>query len=350
MAGNSHGRSHCSAATRFRGRQTDSMSRQPKYSGLSPNGHPFSPYPAQPGSLSSTEARPSSSANPKRPEPLYRTDFLRSLSLQEGKTAPSLKTNIGGTQSGHRAREQAHPFPLPSDLPLPRPFPLPPPRTQAFSSTPPKPPATSRRFPTEQQSRSDRASLAPPRSPYPTPPLSDSPSPLPTKTNVPYPALTAFTPACPFSPGDLCDSHYFPPKGFGLIATKPIPSGTTIIVEPPLIVCSLEPTADEMRVIFNALPESGRIQYLSFRPKGGDDDLFVDIAETNGIPMPSGGTGCQRGEFGGRNGSGKMGVFAWISMVNHSCVPNTVWRWDSAQRVLGKDCSVVADTPFQIEQ
>jgi hypothetical protein len=135
-----------------------------------------------------------------------------------------------------------------------------------------------------------------------------------------------------------------------LIATKPIPRGTTIIVEPPLIVCSLEPTADEMRVIFNALPESGRIQYLSFRPTGGDDDLFVDIAETNRIPMPSGGTGCQSGEFGGRNGSGKMGVFAWISMVNHSCVPNTVWRWDSAQRVLGKDCSVVADTPFQIEQ
>jgi hypothetical protein len=54
-------------------------------------------------------------------------------------------------------------------------------------------------------------------------------------------------------------------------------------VEPPLVVCSLEPTADEMRVVFNALPESGRILYLSFRPKGGDDDLFVDIAETGWV-------------------------------------------------------------------
>jgi hypothetical protein len=105
-----------------------------------------------------------------------------------------------------------------------------------------------------------------------------------------------------------------------------------------------------MKVVFNALHESARIVYLSFRPKGGDDDLLVDIAETNGIPMASSGGGSEGGGPGGRDGSGKMGLFAWTSMVNHSCVPNAVWRWNSAQRVLGEADSLAVDTLIQVEQ
>lgn len=141
-------------------------------------------------------------------------------------------------------------------------------------------------------------------------------------------------PTCAYSPDDCCELSQVPSKGFGLIATKHIPRGSTILDEPPLLVFPSDPTADKMKQLYAALSPSNRKVFASFQPSGKYVDLLVDIAKINGIPLRS--NGGEQVLGGSRPRPGKMGVFEWASRVNHSCVPNAVWRWDETEEKLSE--------------
>lgn len=142
---------------------------------------------------------------------------------------------------------------------------------------------------------------------------------------------------CAYPPDDCCALSQVPSKGLGLIATKHIPRGSTILDEPPLLVFPTVPTSNDMKQLYAGLSPSNRKVFASFQPSGEDDDLLVDIARTNGIPLGSNGEKQVMGDAG--TGQGKMGVFEWASRVNHSCVPNAVWRWDETKERLSESQS-----------
>lgn len=94
-------------------------------------------------------------------------------------------------------------------------------------------------------------------------------------------------PMCAYPLDDCCALSQVPSKGLGLIATKHIPRGGIILAEPPLLVFPSVPTADTMKQLYAALSPSNRKAFASFQPSGEDDDLLVDIARSNGIPLRS---------------------------------------------------------------
>jgi hypothetical protein len=148
-------------------------------------------------------------------------------------------------------------------------------------------------------------------------------------------------PTCAYSPDDCCALSQVPSKGLGLVATKHIPRSSTILSEPPLLVFPSVPTADTMKQLYAGLSPSNRKAFASFQPSGENDDLLVDIAKTNGIILSS--NTEEKGIPQAMGGAGrkpvKMAVFEWASRVNHSCVPNAIWRWDKTEEKLSESKS-----------
>lgn len=112
-----------------------------------------------------------------------------------------------------------------------------------------------------------------------------------------------------------------PSKGFGLVARRKICRGEEILRERPFIVVRDQATPERVKLAFdNLLPEK-RILFLSY-PWTIGPDVFLGVVNTNAIPCHT--------ELASERLT--CGIFQHLSRINHSCAPNTVWRWQAATK------------------
>ncbi|KAH7367782.1 hypothetical protein B0T11DRAFT_213042, partial [Plectosphaerella cucumerina] len=108
-----------------------------------------------------------------------------------------------------------------------------------------------------------------------------------------------------------------PGKGRGLVAARDIPLGTRILAEKPLLMSGMPNVAlferDLIRQV-NALSSVERAQFLALHDNFPDEIGYSGIFKTNGIPC---------GED-----SNIGAVYPTISLINHSCLPNTFYCWN----------------------
>jgi hypothetical protein len=113
-----------------------------------------------------------------------------------------------------------------------------------------------------------------------------------------------------------------PGKGRGLLATRRLRAGATVIREKP-IISLLVSQADPLVLfkLFSALPSRQKKTVLVFYDFMGHDsceeeaDLMkklVRIVEFNSIKMEE-------------DEEPRKNLYALASLINHSCVPNLVW-------------------------
>lgn len=119
--------------------------------------------------------------------------------------------------------------------------------------------------------------------------------------------------------------------------------GETIVVEKPFLRVPIDVQhADEdglLLPLWDRLGDKAKIQVLSFMAKRDDhntealargdrgvalNDLIHDIVHNNGIPL----------ETDPNEEPEETGMFETIGRVNHSCTPNSVWRWSKAAKRL----------------
>ncbi|CVK94100.1 uncharacterized protein FMAN_03341 [Fusarium mangiferae] len=109
-----------------------------------------------------------------------------------------------------------------------------------------------------------------------------------------------------------------PGKGRGLIARVDIPAGALILCEKPLLVAStmasgnLEATAAPR---LEDLSKSQQQEFLSLHNNFPGEDPLSGIISTNVLP-------CGPGSIVG-------GVYPTISLINHSCLPNSHNNWNN---------------------
>ncbi|KAH7399803.1 hypothetical protein BKA64DRAFT_599228, partial [Cadophora sp. MPI-SDFR-AT-0126] len=136
-----------------------------------------------------------------------------------------------------------------------------------------------------------------------------------------------------------------PGKGLGVIAKVPIPRGTKIIIEAPLITVAMPslvpgqgfPLASMLASItesFTSLSPSSQETFISLHDHrfSGDDEVnqshLLTIFRSNAY----------------NTGSSDVGLFPLIARINHSCRPNSVNYWSERlrKRVIyaGRDIAV----------
>ncbi|KAF3910762.1 hypothetical protein ABW20_dc0100574 [Dactylellina cionopaga] len=120
-------------------------------------------------------------------------------------------------------------------------------------------------------------------------------------------------------PQQLFRIEVVPNKGRGLIASCDIPEGTRILSESPLFTLrSIQPGSEleaKFAKILKTLSKSEQRQYLSLHNNSPGKFPFSGIFKTNALPC---GPGSPTG-----------GIYPTISLINHSCLPNTYHCWNS---------------------
>lgn len=118
----------------------------------------------------------------------------------------------------------------------------------------------------------------------------------------------------------------FDSKGLGLQALQDIPSGSLLASEQPLLtgpksLTALQTEYEKLELVLadqlSTRSAEDQQRFLAFtNAHEGDKSvpLLCGIYRTNAIPMSDQNTG---------------GVFTTISRINHSCVPNCAYSWNS---------------------
>ncbi|KAI8948222.1 SET domain-containing protein [Xylaria longipes] len=115
----------------------------------------------------------------------------------------------------------------------------------------------------------------------------------------------------------LYEEVNIPTKGRGLVARRDIRSGTRILCERPLLI--LRCASDELMhrdacSKLRTLSREEQRQFLSLHNNSPGRYAFAGIVKTNALPC---GPGANTG-----------GVYLKISLINHSCLPNSHNSWN----------------------
>jgi hypothetical protein len=122
---------------------------------------------------------------------------------------------------------------------------------------------------------------------------------------------------------------YIPGQGYGIIAMRRMRRGKEIIRETPFITTPDPVCLEDVTTAFDKLDDPNRLLFLSFPATNASlKNPFERVMDTNAIPC----------------GDDLCGMFPWISRVNHSCVPNTVWVWEEGTQQLGEFVSYTHNT------
>ena len=162
-----------------------------------------------------------------------------------------------------------------------------------------------------------------PRTPDPAAPSQSEPSPIMQARDLSQ-RIAAVNSKCKIVP--------IPSKGLGVVLTVGVAAGETILSEAPFLVAQVNDLEHRhWRVVsgYTHLDPTTQQLFDSFHPKGAhtgdraDIARLIDIWDTNAIPL------------GGADRQAEVtGFFKTISRLNHSCAPNTVWRWDEEEQAM----------------
>ncbi|KAH7131663.1 hypothetical protein B0J13DRAFT_642489 [Dactylonectria estremocensis] len=117
--------------------------------------------------------------------------------------------------------------------------------------------------------------------------------------------------------GPLCEIVQIPGRGRGLMATRYIARGTRVLLETPILTaCAMEPQDMDTAVAatLKQLPKAEQQKFLLLHNNFPGKLPFFGIMRTNSICC---GPGSETGA-----------VYATISLINHSCLPNTHSSWN----------------------
>ncbi|KAK3317590.1 hypothetical protein B0T19DRAFT_446548 [Cercophora scortea] len=126
-----------------------------------------------------------------------------------------------------------------------------------------------------------------------------------------------------------------PTKGRALIAQTAIPKGTRILSERPLFTLSAHDPRDIITAIASALqslPKPDQQGFLTLSNAHRIDTglhPFLGTFITNSLPCDR---DLYRGDPQRRPAPDTTGIFPTISLLNHSCVPNTVYAFNPRTR------------------
>ena len=137
--------------------------------------------------------------------------------------------------------------------------------------------------------------------------------------------------------GTLYERRDSPGKGHGLFATKPIERGTCVIAEAPLLrLGPMYYSEPDVENAFEQLPLASQRSFLSLAschnssPCTWFDGTFSEpqsAAAANGRSVYTiYQTNCV--DISGHNGPDSA-IFETISRINHSCLPNCFFAWNS---------------------
>ncbi|KAH9214369.1 hypothetical protein DL95DRAFT_523919 [Leptodontidium sp. 2 PMI_412] len=138
-----------------------------------------------------------------------------------------------------------------------------------------------------------------------------------------------------------------PSKGLGLIATIPIPRGTHIITEAPLLTIPLPPPTPGLGVSLPSLLTSLQTAFSSLPPPSQKTFLSLHNHRFPGDstavpPNPDLLTIFRSNAY--NTGTSHIGLFPLIARINHSCRPNAVNYWSErlGKRIIyaGRDIDV----------
>ncbi|RPA84054.1 SET domain-containing protein [Ascobolus immersus RN42] len=124
----------------------------------------------------------------------------------------------------------------------------------------------------------------------------------------------------------LFSVSHLPQKGLALVATSPIPAGTRILSEEPVLTLPPKYTAllaaGTYKPVLKALTE----QYNDLAPEQREQVLLLSNPLANDFPHSLLGTFVSNArELDEVSG---MGLALNVARVNHSCVPNAVTHWN----------------------
>lgn len=121
-------------------------------------------------------------------------------------------------------------------------------------------------------------------------------------------------------------------RGRGLVATRDLSAGEVILAEKPIFTAKRDCGVNELLAKVKDMSPAWLMLLLSFECSGGYLPAIEGILQANGIP-------CVEDEDG-EDEEPLMGVFEFISRINHSCSPNAGWAWsDADQRMRQYSCS-----------
>jgi hypothetical protein len=104
-----------------------------------------------------------------------------------------------------------------------------------------------------------------------------------------------------------------PDKGRGVRATRPIPRGTLIMAEKPLIRIRTGTSLAEAQAAYDALAPAERA-IIDMMRSNVPRRTILDVLKSHGVP-----TGDSRTE---------AALYANVCFANHSCVPNAIYYFD----------------------
>ncbi|KAF9495429.1 SET domain-containing protein [Pleurotus eryngii] len=120
-----------------------------------------------------------------------------------------------------------------------------------------------------------------------------------------------------------------PASGYGLVATKDIEVGTTLLVEHPVVIIPhdlefLSQMSDSVAPLLAKLPQKDHQEFMKLSNCTPFACSKVEgIVKTNTIPIE-----LKSQEDKDSNSIMYHGVFIKASRCNHSCSPNAIRRWD----------------------
>jgi len=117
-----------------------------------------------------------------------------------------------------------------------------------------------------------------------------------------------------------------PEKGFGIVATRKIKQGETILAEDPVLILDIaRPQEEKVETLVNdfeklSLFDKSRVENLYDSDPEADCMLkVVRIFKSNSIQV-------------GNSYPGLAGLYPNIARINHSCAPNVVWSWTNGNK------------------
>jgi SET domain-containing protein len=118
----------------------------------------------------------------------------------------------------------------------------------------------------------------------------------------------------------LYEIRQIPGKGRGLVARSDIPEGTRILYEKPLLMIPDNMPDEELEAQLvrdlKALDKDQQRQFLSLHNIHTGKYVFGGIFKTNSLACSS--------------KSSSIAVFPTISLINHSCLPNSHYDWNES--------------------